>query len=141
MAKVNFSTLRRPKDEPVRIECADPNLNEPMVVWLKPLDEIADEQAQETADQLTAMYVTGGFYHPKTGKWEKEPVPYPLIDDQPVKVSGRFFRIVARIEAMQCPPDPTDRYSLDELVACACLTPNAWRALVSSIPSAESGKA
>lgn len=124
MPKLTFSTIPRAHAEPKRVEIATKaGIAE---FWLVPLDGPRREAANEQSDELTRRFIDGGFVHPTTEEWTKEPEAFPQIDGEDVTVSPRLFQMLCRFEHMQKPPNVTDTYTWEDLMHLAVKDDDAW---------------
>lgn len=130
MAKLKFGHLKWVSNPTAtRFEFADPKLDEPIEIWLRPLSSIEEEAALELGERLAAKYVRGGWVDAH-GTYAKDPLT-ALVDGQPVKLNARALYVMARIEVMQSPPNPEDRYLADmDLIEMACLLPDVWNQVI-----------
>jgi hypothetical protein len=139
MGKIDFATLSSPVEataKPFVIE--HPSIPEPLHIFLRPLDELEEEKAAEIADKLVAKYVTGGWRDPN-GEFNEQPRVF-LIDDKPVQLSHRALYVMARIQVMQVPGKPEDRYMVEpDLIYMAKKRPEVWRLLQKSAMAVSAG--
>lgn len=137
--KLSPDTLPRPRREVKSYTFTDPSQPEkPLTLWLRPLDPLEDQAALSIADDLIAKYVSGGFM--LDGDWVKEPLPLHAVDGEPVVLSDRSLRLVARVSAMQNPPDPADKYTPEELIRLWPCLPKAFEGLVDTVYRMASGE-
>ena len=140
MGKIDFATLSSPQEataKPFVIE--HETLPEPLHIFLRPLDELEEDKAAEIADKLAAKYITGGWRDP-SGEFNQNPRVF-LIDDKPVQLSHRVLYVMARIQVMQVPAKPEDRYMVDpDLIYLAKKRPEVWRLLQKSAMAVSAGE-
>jgi hypothetical protein len=114
MAKLNPYSLPRP-ERPVQTRTfADRGVE--LVLTLHPPDAADMMRANEGADQLWEMYVTGNE--------DRGPAPLPEPD---IKISRPLFQFAALLAEMQCPADPGDVYTAVDLITLFVKLPRAWQ--------------
>lgn len=87
-------------------------------------------QAAEYPDIMVAQEIAAGLaatWVPAEGK--PHPPPWPPPPQRPIRWSLRLCAVLALIEALQCPPDPEDRYDALELAVISVRMPAAWEAV------------
>ncbi len=102
----------------------DPVSGQSMTIWMRPLS--IDEQyilSERTAEIVTKVNGAPELGIEPTGQAKTVP------RFGHVKLSNLLVSQVAQIEAMQGDPELTERYSFDDLLACAVKCPGLWSAI------------
>jgi hypothetical protein len=123
------SKLRRIEYQAERCEFADPNQDQPWVLWLRNCSEIEWAYAEDLAEELIAKHVTGGF-RLSDGSWAKDPLP--VLDDanEMLPVSASSIRMACRLVVMQDAPVETEEINDPiEILKTVPYYPVAWREL------------
>lgn len=116
-----------------RFEIEDPQFETPAVVYLRPLLDIEMDRAEEEVSEFVAQYIEGGFVHPTTEQWTKEPMPL-LVGGEPVEITEPTVRLMHRYVAMQTPmigkrPDDATFVTVADMIEATVKFDTFWRGL------------
>jgi len=119
MAKVNPFGLKRPEHRRETRTFTDPDQpGVELTFTLRTLDGAEMMIATEEAQGQIETWVTGNRDRPAS--------QFPFVDGQPVQMTEGLCTACQFLAAMQCPDDPHERYSFNELVALSVTAPMAW---------------
>lgn len=117
MAKLNPFSMARPKREPKTFTFTDPSQpDNPLTMRLKAIGPSAGLAAYDIQQELVA-------------KWIEGEVPFPAIGGEACEVTRSLCQAAAAIYVMQCPEDPSDRYSPEEIIALSFTMESAFMQL------------
>lgn len=129
MGKIKYvSTEAKPK-APRPYEVKGPNLQEPITGTMVALDSFEEDAAEEVAEALTRQFVTGGYYHPTTGEWEKTPMAPPEVNDKKLKLNAKSLSLIARISAMHEHSPAESRLTVEDIIELVARDSVAWAKL------------
>lgn len=111
-----------------RFEFADPNQDQPWVLYLRQPDHLELGYANDVMEELTARYITGGWLDNNRSFKEK---PDLLSDDSgnPIIVSRDQLFYVTRLQVMQDAPTEDEEFSAEKMLGFIRFYPIAWEAI------------
>lgn len=118
----NLNEKPIPKAKVYPFELTEEGRAEPIKTWMRPLFGIERDLAEAAGKEFAKRFVTGGFVHPTTDEWKKEPDPI-MVDDggtpKQIFLSFEHAVMIHLISAMQMPPKGEDPLTPEYIVQMA----------------------